>query len=151
MACRHSKPFLKKSAWPNFLKFWIRYHLWKRKVRPQPFCWKNEPKMFNWINYNRIFPTFCNNCYLQLFLTNLWTVPLLKRIKKWLIISSIYFSKIHIFRRIAFFCVECIKISQLKYQEDQTKEIKMISFAIKPKKNIGKFSFKLHLRFLTQL
>ena len=25
-----------------------------------------------------LFPTFCNNCYLQLFLTNLWIVPLLK-------------------------------------------------------------------------
>ena len=24
-----------------------------------------------------LFPTFCNNCYSQLFLTNLWTVPLL--------------------------------------------------------------------------
>ena len=24
-----------------------------------------------------LFPTFCNNCYSQLFLTNLWTIPLL--------------------------------------------------------------------------
>ena len=42
-----------------------------------------------------LFPTFCNNRYLQLFLTNLWSVPLLKH--KWflrLLRLYLYFLKI---------------------------------------------------------
>ena len=33
-----------------------------------------------------LFPTFCDNCYSQLFLTNLWTVPLLNKSDSHLIV-----------------------------------------------------------------